>query len=114
MRLPRHLLVAASLAWLSPLTALAADPPAADAPPPAANPDKSPKGAEAAGGEEEEKAKATNKIPSLDEKIRPVSGAIFSEAGRHELGLDIDFSINDPFFQKYMFGLRYAYHINNQ
>ena len=99
-----HLLCVAALAVLAPRRALAADAP------------KSEKGdkTEAGGSEEEEKAKATNKIPSLADHIKPVSGAIFEGAGRHELTPELDISLNDPFFQKYMFGLKYAYHINNQ
>lgn len=47
---------------------------------------------------------------TLADRIRPVSGAVFTRKGRSELEPLINVSLNDAFFQKYMFGLKFAYH----
>lgn len=65
------------------------------------------------GGESEEQAKAKNKTPTLADRIRPVSGSLFIRKGRSELEPQIGLSVNDAFFQKYMFGLKYAYHLSD-
>jgi len=51
-----------------------------------------------------------NAHQTLADRIRPVSGAVFTRKGRSELEPLINVSLNDAFFQKYMFGLKYAYH----
>lgn len=50
----------------------------------------------------------------LDQRIRPVSGNLFLKDGRHEITPGIDLSLNDAFFSKYVFGLRYAYHLTEK
>jgi len=50
----------------------------------------------------------------LDERIRPVSGRMFSKDGRHEITPTLGLSIGDAFFSKYMAGLRYAYHFDEK
>jgi len=89
------------LALAAPARALAADAkPAADA-----------AGAES-GTEEEAGAKKDEKsnTKTLEDRIRPVSGSLFIRKGRSEIEPELGISFNDAFFQKYMFGLKYAYH----
>ncbi|WP_373045510.1 outer membrane beta-barrel domain-containing protein [Vulgatibacter sp.] len=50
----------------------------------------------------------------LDERIKPVSGRMFAKDGRHELTPTVGLSLNDGFFSKYTFGLRYAYHFGEE
>jgi len=50
----------------------------------------------------------------LDERIKPVSGRMFSKDGRHELSPTLGMSIGDAFFSKYLVGLRYAYHLDEK
>lgn len=61
---------------------------------------------------DEARAKQTREAPNLDldERIRPVSGRMFTKDGRHELSPTVGLSLGDAFFTKYVFGLRYAYH----
>lgn len=47
----------------------------------------------------------------LRERIAPVSGKLFSKAGRFELSPSINFSLGDPFFVKYIFGGAITYHL---
>jgi len=68
---------------------------------------------ESAGGEEDNtQQKQTEKsgAKTLEERIRPVSGSLFIRKSRSELEPVVGISFNDAFFQKYMIGLRYAYH----
>jgi outer membrane beta-barrel protein len=115
MRMDRlFLLCLAALVGLA-TSAARADDSSATSAPTTSKPAKSDKAGDASSSsDEEEKAKTTNKIPTLEDRIKPVSGAIFEGGGRHELSPEFDLSLDDPFFQKYMFGLKYAYHINNQ
>lgn len=46
----------------------------------------------------------------LDKGIRPVSGKRLVRGGRHELSPWVGMSLGDAFFDKYMAGLRYAWH----
>jgi len=57
-------------------------------------------------------AKAESPSHSLEDRIRPVSGSLFLRAGRSELTPVFDLSLNDAFFQKYMFGLKYDFHVS--
>lgn len=56
-------------------------------------------------------AAAQTKADAFAGKIPPVSGQLFRKAGRLELGLGGDVSINDAFFTKYFGGLELAYHL---
>ena len=70
-------------------------------------------GGEASGGEDENNPQKQNEksgAKTLEERIRPVSGSLFIRKSRSELEPVLGISFNDAFFQKYMFGLRYAYH----
>lgn len=46
----------------------------------------------------------------LDGRILPVSGKLLRKAGRQELSPSLGLSLGDPFYTKYLVGLRYAYH----
>ncbi|AKU91312.1 outer membrane beta-barrel domain-containing protein [Vulgatibacter incomptus] len=64
-------------------------------------------------------AKASNAVApqtnlDLDERIRPVSGHLFLKDGRHEISPTIAISLGDPFYSKTLFGLRYAYHLDEK
>lgn len=50
----------------------------------------------------------------LDQRIRPVSGRLLVKSGRQELSPTLGMSLGDPFFTKYLVGLRYAYHVGEQ
>ncbi len=63
--------------------------------------------------EEERRANAPVNL-DLDQRIRPVSGNLFLKDGRHEFSPTLDLSLNDAFFSKYVFGLRYAYHLTEK
>lgn len=58
-------------------------------------------------GEDVEQIKTVN----LEDKIPPVSGRLFSKAGRFELSPTFTFSFGDAFFQKLGLGLKADYHI---
>jgi outer membrane beta-barrel protein len=98
----RNRLLALTFALLFPQAAFAAD-----APPAASKPASD----STQTNDEEDKPAQTSKIPTLEDRIRPVSGSLFSRAGRHELTPEFGLSLDDAFFSKYMFGLRYAYHV---
>jgi outer membrane beta-barrel protein len=68
---------------------------------------------EGASASEEEETKKTNKIPTLEDRIKPVSGNLFVAHNRFEAAVGLDLSLNDPFFQKYMLGLKGDYHITD-
>lgn len=63
--------------------------------------------------EEEKRANVPVDL-DLDQRIRPVSGNLFLKDGRHELSPTVDLSLNDAFFTKSVFGLRYAYHLSEK
>lgn len=50
----------------------------------------------------------------LDKRIQPVSGRLLVKSGRQEFTPSLGMSLGDPFFTKYMVGLRYAYHLGEQ
>lgn len=50
----------------------------------------------------------------LDHGIRPVSGKLLQKAGRQEFSPTLGMSLGDPFYTKYLVGLRYAYHVGEQ
>ncbi|MBS2029152.1 MAG: outer membrane beta-barrel domain-containing protein [Deltaproteobacteria bacterium] len=86
---------------------------AADSKDAAAKPAAGETGGEASGGEEGDNQQKQNEksgAKTLEERIRPVSGSLFIRKSRSELEPVVGISFNDAFFQKYMFGLRYAYH----
>jgi outer membrane beta-barrel protein len=85
----------AALLAFAPLPALAADEGGGDK--------------KAAEKEAEDASKAGR--ASLADKIAPVSGNLFSKAGRFEISPAVGLSLDDAFFQKYSFGLKLNYHI---
>jgi outer membrane beta-barrel protein len=92
----------------------------ADAPPPtsptsssAGSPPSGSSSSTSTSGEDEESKQAQQGPQTLEQRIRPVSGTLFPEAGRHELAPEIGLSLADPFFQKLAFGVKYAYHFTN-
>lgn len=50
----------------------------------------------------------------LDRRILPVSGKLLTKSGRQELSPSLGMSLGDPFYTKYLLGLRYAYHFGDQ
>lgn len=58
----------------------------------------------------------TQALPNLDldRRILPVSGKLLRKAGRQELSPSLGLSLGDPFYTKYLVGLRYAYHVGEQ
>ena len=96
------------LAWLlaAPAAVHAAEDPA-----PAADADAAAEGRKRA--EDEKRANVPANL-DLDQRIRPVSGNLFLKDGRHEFSPTVDLSLNDAFFSKYVFGLRYAYHLTEK
>jgi outer membrane beta-barrel protein len=63
---------------------------------------------------EEEKLANVPANLDLDQRIKPVSGNLFLKDGRHEFSPTVDLSLNDAFYSKYVFGLRYAYHLSEK
>lgn len=61
-------------------------------------------------GDEEDKPEEQRRTKTLEDRVAPVSGRLFVRKGRHELSPTFGFSLDDAFFRKYLFGLRYAYH----
>jgi len=55
-------------------------------------------------------------IPNLDldRRILAVSGKLLHKASRQELSPTLGLSLGDPFYTKYLLGLRYAYHFGEQ
>lgn len=101
------------------LAGLLLSPMAAQAAPQASAPAEAGKAQGAEGGStgevstEEDKAGKNNGPRSLEDRIRPVSGGLFLRKGRTELTPNVNVSVNDAFFQKYMFGLKLAYHVTD-
>lgn len=58
------------------------------------------------------RALAQSKSDVFAGKIPPVAGQLFSKAGRVELTLSGNFSLDDAFYQKYFAGLKAGYHFN--
>ncbi len=97
-------LAAAALA-LSPLALAQAPAPAAPAP---ARTEEA--GKEAATRESE--AVKVKELPTLEQRIRPVSGRVFGKAGRFELGLGAELSFADAFYSKYFGSITATYHFS--
>jgi outer membrane beta-barrel protein len=55
-------------------------------------------------------ARATSKADAFEGKIKPISGQLYSKAGRWEVTPTLDLSFNDAFWNKYMAGLKVGYH----
>jgi outer membrane beta-barrel protein len=55
-------------------------------------------------------ARAQSKSDAFAGRIPPVSGQLFRKAGRLELGLSFNPSLNDAFYAKYFGDLKVAYH----
>ncbi len=55
-------------------------------------------------------ARADSRSDAFEGKIPPVSGALYRKAGRVELTVTGDLSLNDAFFNKYFGGLKLGYH----
>jgi outer membrane beta-barrel protein len=55
-------------------------------------------------------AAAASKADAFEGKIQPVSGQLYRKAGRVELTLGGDMSLNDAFFTKYFGDLKLGYH----
>ncbi len=49
---------------------------------------------------------------AFENKVKPVSGQLYTKAGKLELTPTAELSLNDPFFSKYMGGLKLGYHFN--
>lgn len=94
------------LTTVAPIAAIAAEDPV-----PGADADAAVEGRRRA--EDEKRANVPVNL-DLDQRIAPVSGNLFLKDGRHELSPTIDLSLNDAFFSKYVFGLRYAYHLTEK
>lgn len=80
--------------------------------------------AEAATGDEDTAAEAASYSAAasraappvdldLDQRIRPVSGHLFTKDGRHELSPSVGISVGDAFFSKYLLGLEYGVHLSD-
>ncbi len=61
-------------------------------------------------GEGEEAAGQAKALPTLEERIPPVSGNLFEKKGRFEIGLDAVVSLADPFYSKVLGSLYLSYH----
>ncbi len=48
----------------------------------------------------------------FENKVKPVSGQLYTKAGKIELTPTLQLSLNDAFFSKYMGGLKLGYHFN--
>jgi outer membrane beta-barrel protein len=57
-------------------------------------------------------AAAQSKSDAFAGKIPPVSAALYRKAGRWELGLSANLSVNDAFYNKYFGGLKLGYHFS--
>ncbi len=57
-------------------------------------------------------ARAQSKSDAFAGKIPPVSGQLYRKAGRLELTLGGNLSLNDAFYSKYFGGVKLAYHLN--
>jgi outer membrane beta-barrel protein len=55
---------------------------------------------------------AASKADAFEGKIQPVSGQLYRKAGRLELTLGGDLSLNDAFFQKRFGDVKLGYHVN--
>src|SRR5690606_23077166 len=55
-------------------------------------------------------------IPNLDldRRILPVSGKLLQKGKRQEISPTVGLSLGDPFYTKYLLGLRYSYHFGEQ
>jgi len=49
---------------------------------------------------------------AFENKIEPVSGDLYAKAGRFEITPTANISFNDPFYNKYLFGLKVGYHFS--
>jgi outer membrane beta-barrel protein len=56
-------------------------------------------------------ALAGNKADAFEGKIQPISGQLYTKAGRFELTPLATLSVNDAFFNKYFGGLKATYHL---
>jgi outer membrane beta-barrel protein len=57
---------------------------------------------------------AAGKADAFEGKIRPISGQLYSKAGRFELTPTANFSLNDAFFTKQLFGAKLGWHVSEQ
>jgi outer membrane beta-barrel protein len=55
-------------------------------------------------------AGATSKGDAFEGKIKPISGQLYTRAGRFEVTPTFDLSFNDAFTKKYMGGVKVGYH----
>jgi outer membrane beta-barrel protein len=55
--------------------------------------------------------RASNKADAFEGKIQPISGQLYTKAGRFELTPLVAISVNDAFFNKYFGGLKATYHL---
>jgi outer membrane beta-barrel protein len=60
------------------------------------------------------RAASAGKADAFEGKIRPISGQLYSKAGRFELTPTANLSLNDAFFSKQLFGGRLGYHFTEQ
>jgi outer membrane beta-barrel protein len=57
-------------------------------------------------------AAGASRADAFEDKIPPVSGYLFLKSGRFEVTPTANLSLNDAFFDKYLFGAKATYHIN--
>jgi len=55
-------------------------------------------------------ASAGNKADAFEGKIKPISGQLYEKAGRLEVSPTLAISFNDPFFNKYLGGVKVGWH----
>ncbi len=48
---------------------------------------------------------------AFENKVKPVSGQLYTKAGKLELAPSVQISMNDAFFSKYLVGARLGYHL---
>lgn len=57
---------------------------------------------------------AASKADAFENKIQPVSGHLMLKSSRFELTPTANLSLNDAFFNKYLFGVKGTYHLGEQ
>jgi outer membrane beta-barrel protein len=56
-------------------------------------------------------ARASNRADAFEGRIKPISGQLYSRAGRLEVTPTFDLSLNDAFLTKYFAGVKVGYHL---
>jgi outer membrane beta-barrel protein len=55
---------------------------------------------------------SASEADAFENKVKPVSGQVYTKAGKFEITPEIQLSMNDAFFSKYLAGAKLAYHLN--